>query len=122
MKPFRGVASHELDETLYEWMTGDRPDHRSVQTVLQVLIETGNEDCIDTVLDCIDVRVGGGAPSTQRRDLQLDQVIQDAWWGDCVLEPFENAFPRSPRLRKKVRTLIAELRTQTRPHPSEAAI
>lgn len=111
LSKFEGVSLEEFDETLYDWMTGDRPDPRSVQTVLQVLVEVSNDRAIDTVLDCIDTRVGGTSGATP--------ATQDAWWADVVLEPFETAFPRKPRLRKKVKELIHELRKQTSSERSE---
>ena len=113
LKKFEGVPYNEFDELLYDWLTGDRPDPRSVQTVLQILIESGNESCIDTVLDCIDARVGGSFASTSTSPSRIENALKDAWWGDTILEPFEKAFPKKAKLRKRVNTLIQEFRNHT---------
>lgn len=114
LKKFEGVPLNEFDELLYEWLTGDRPDPRSVQTILQILIESGNESCIDTVLDCIDTRVGGSFASTSKSPSRMEDALRDAWWGDTILEPFERSFPKKAKLRKRVTTLIQEFRNHTR--------
>jgi hypothetical protein len=113
LKKFEGVPLNDFDELLYDWLTGDRPDPRSVQTVLQVLIESGNETCIDTVLDCIDARVGGSFASTSQSPSKMENALRDAWWGDTILEPFEKSFPKKANLRKRVNTLIQEFRNHT---------
>ena len=113
LEKFAGVTFDEFDEAIYDWMTGDLPDPRSVQTLLQILVETANDSAIDTVLDCIDARVGGGDTTRNSSRSALEQVRCDAWWGDTILEPFEAAFPKKPKLRKRVRTLMSEIRKQT---------
>jgi hypothetical protein len=116
IKRFKGVTADEFDDMLEDWMTGDRPDPLSVQTVVQVMIETGNTRSVDVILDSIEVRIGGGAPSTNRGESESDRSIREAWWGDCVLEPFENAFQTTPRLRRRIKYLMDEVRKQSLPH------
>ena len=113
LKKFEGVPLNDFEELMYDWLTGDRPDPRSVQTVLQILIETGNKACIDTVLDCIDARVGGSFASTSKSPSRMEEALKDAWWGDTILEPFERSFPKKAKLRKRVKTLIQEFRNHT---------
>lgn len=115
IKRFKGVAADDFDEMLDDWMAHDRPDPLSVQTVLQVLIETGNTRSIDTILDSIEVRIAGGTPSNDRGLSETERSIRDGWWGDCVLEPFENAFQNTPRLRRRVKHLMDEVRKQSQP-------
>jgi hypothetical protein len=113
LKKFEGVPLNGFDELMHDWLTGDRPDPRSVQTVLQILIDTGNEVCIDTVLDCIDARVGGSKASTYKSTSRMEEALKNAWWGDTILEPFERSFPKKAKLRKRVNTLIQEFRNHT---------
>lgn len=115
IKRFKGVSADEFDDMLEDWMTGDRPDPLSVQTVVQVMIETGNTRSIDSILDSIEVRIGGGIPSTDRGESESERALREAWWGDCVLEPFENAFQSTPRLRRRIQHLMDEVRTQSQP-------
>jgi hypothetical protein len=115
IKRFKGVAADEFDDMLEDWMTGDRPDPLSVQTVVQVMIETGNTRSVDVILDSIEVRIGGGNPSTERGESESERSLREAWWGDCVLEPFENAFQTTPRLRRRITHLMDEVRKQSLP-------
>jgi hypothetical protein len=113
LRKFEGVPLNDFGELMRDWLIGDRPDPRSVQTVLQILIETGNDVCIDTVLDCIDARVGGSFASTSKSPSRMKDALKDAWWGDTILEPFERSFPKKAKLRKRVNTLIQEFRNHT---------
>ena len=113
LKKFEGVQLNDFDELMHDWLTGDRPDPRSVQTVLQILIETGNEVCIDTVLDCIDARVGGSFASTSKSPSRMEGGLRDAWWVDTIPEPFERSFPKKAKLRKRVNTLFQEFGNHT---------
>ena len=113
LRKFAGISVDEFDETVYDWMTGDRPDPLSVQTLLQILIEAGVDSAVETVLDCIDARVDGSTPDRARPQSSLEQARCDAWWADTILEPFETAFPKKAKLGKSVRTLISEARKQT---------
>lgn len=115
IKRFKGVAADDFDEMLDDWMANDRPDPLSVQTVLQVMIETGNTRSIDTILDSIEVRIAGGIPPTERGLSETERRVRDGWWGDCVLEPFENAFHTTPRLRRRVKHLMDEVQKVTAP-------
>jgi hypothetical protein len=106
IKQFRGVNADAFDETLDEWMEADRPDPLSVQTLIQVMIETGNDRSIDTILDSIEIRIAGGLPPTDRYESEIERSIREAWWADCVLEPFEFAFKSQPRLRQRIKKLM----------------
>lgn len=113
IKRFKGVPSEDFEETLQHWMDSDRPDPLSVQTVLQVMVEVSNERFIDTILDCIDTRIAGGLSPADRSESRAERAVKDAWWGDCVLEPFENTFAKTPRLRRRVQYLVDEARKQS---------
>jgi hypothetical protein len=114
VKKFSGVTLPDFDATIYDYMTGDRPNARDVQTILQVLIETDNETSIDTVLESIDMRVGGGFASKSRSPSQRQAALADAWWGDSILEPFERAFAKKKKFRNRVNELITEFRNHTK--------
>ena len=113
IRNFAGASLDEFDETLYDFMTGERPEPRSVQTLLQVLIEIGNDSGIETILDCIDARIGGANARPNSIGARANLANQDAWWAEIILEPFEKSFPKKARLRDKVRALSSEVRKQT---------
>lgn len=118
IKRFKGVPAEDFEETLQHWMDSDRPDPLSVQTVLQVMVEVGSERYIDTILDCIDTRIAGGLSPIDRSESRAERAVKEAWWADCVLEPFENTFAKTPRLRRRVQYLVDEARKQS--HVKEA--
>ena len=110
---FKGVTADAFDETIKEWMEVDRPDPLTVQTILQVMIETGNTRPIDTVLDAIEVRIAGGLPPNDQNEPESKRTVREGWWCDCVIEPFENAFKTEPRLRRRIVYLKKRTRRQT---------
>ena len=103
----------QLDELLDKFMTGDRPNARDVQTLLQVLIEARNLSCIDTVITFIELRVNGHFASEFTGPEQRKAAQKDAWWGDACLQPFENTMLKNDDLRKRVRSLMKEFRQHT---------
>jgi hypothetical protein len=110
---FKGVTADAFDETIQEWMEVDRPDPLTVQTMLQVMIETGNTRSIDTILDAIEVRIAGGLPPNDQNEPESKRAVREGWWCDCVIEPFENAFKTEPRLRRRIGYLKKRARRQT---------
>lgn len=118
LKKFDKISLFDFEELLHDWFNGDRPDPRSVQTVLQIFIECDNESCIDTVLDCIDSRVSESFASTSKGSSKMEDALKNAWWGDTILEPFERSFPKNARLTKRVNTLIQECQAATKQYVS----
>jgi len=110
IKRFKGVSSDDFDGALETWMRNDRPKPISVQTVLQVMIDSGNHRCVDIILDGIDARIGGSVSPTDRSVPKEKRPLDDAWWAECVLEPFENSFQDVPRLRRRVKYLSDQVR------------
>ena len=113
IKKFEGVSLDDFDEALYDFMTAERPEPRSVQSLIQVLIEINHDPGIETVLDSIDARIGGGTVRPNASPSRSELATQDAWWGEVILEPFEKSFSKKPRLREKVRTLMSDVRKHT---------
>lgn len=119
MSSFEGTTLDEFDETLYDFMTGERPDARAVQTLIQILVEVKNDAGILTVIECIDARIGGEGARREAAGSCHDRATQDAWWADVILEPFERSFAKKPRIRDRVRTLISDARRQTQTPASQ---
>ncbi len=113
MSSFEGATLDEFDETLYDFMTGERPDARAVQTLIQILVEVKNDSGILTVVECIDARIGGEGARREAAGSTRDRGTEDAWWADVILEPFEKTFAKKPKVRDKVKTVISDARRQT---------
>jgi hypothetical protein len=112
MKSFEGATLDEFDETLYDFMTGQRPDPRAVQTLIQILIEVKHDSGILTVIESIDARIGGEGARREAAGSTRDRATQDAWWADVILEPFEKSFTKK-KIRDRVKTVISDARRQT---------
>ena len=77
------------------------------------MIYSGNHRCVDIILDGIDARIGGSVSPTDRSVPKEKRLLNDAWWAECILEPFENSFQDVPRLRRRFKYLSDQVRELT---------
>jgi hypothetical protein len=109
--PFHEVELADMNELLHEWITTDRPDFFSVQSVLMAFASLAHghrsscwEELFESLVEAVDTR--------------SMESEEDAWWAQMCIHRFTTILPAKTRLGKTVRNLDVELRRIT---PARAA-